>query len=194
MDGAIIQTTTMFAAFQNLVDAIVQSFSAEGSNVGAHEAHADVDPIPAFQVLHTVLTGKSLDIVTSRSADVRVRDVWPCRIRPSDSMQLCHQVIVCWVLVGVSTVAGLGGSAVDARCVVGVYSRGRRCDLPLLVAQSQACCVYSLRSEVVGASDDEAARAKAANKAKRGKKAPFILVTTASSGDEQQRQVGCYYG
>jgi hypothetical protein len=88
MDGAIIQTTAMFAAFQDLVDAIVQSLSAEGSNVGAHEAHADVDPIPAFQVLHTVLIGKSLDIVASRSADVRIRNVWPRRIRPSDSMQL----------------------------------------------------------------------------------------------------------
>lgn len=193
MDGAIVQTTTMFAAFQNLVDAIVQSFSAEGSNVGAHEAHADVDPIPAFQVLHTVLTGKSLDIVTSRSADVRVRDVWPCRIRPRDSMQLRNQVIVCRVLVGVSTVAGLGGSAFDARCIVSVYSRGRRCHLPLLVAQSQACCVYLPRLEVVGAFDDDAARAKATNKAKRSKKAPFIVAITASSGDEY-RQVECYCG
>jgi hypothetical protein len=193
MDGAIIQTTAMFAAFQDLVDAIIQSFSAEGSNVGAHEAHADVDPIPAFHVLHTVLTGKSLDIVASRSADVRVRDIWPCRIRPSDGMQLRHQVIVCWVLVGVSTVAGLGRSAVDARCVVSVYSWDRRCDLPLLVAQSQACCVYSLRLEVVEASDDEAARAKAANKAKSRKKAPFIVAIKASSGDEY-RQVECYYG
>jgi hypothetical protein len=176
----------MFAVFQDLVDAIVQSFSAKGSNVGAHEAHADVDPIPAFQVLHTVLTGKSLDIVTSRSADVRVGDVWPCRIRPSDGMQFCHQVIVCWVLVGVSTVAGLGGSAIEARCVVSVYLRGGRCHLPLLVAQSQTCCVYSLRLEVVGASDDEAARAKAANKAKRRKKVPFIFATPASSGDGQR--------
>jgi hypothetical protein len=183
MDGAIIQTTTMFAAFQDLVDAIVQSFSAEGSNVGAHEAHADVDPIPAFQVLHTVLTGKSLDIVTSRSADVRVRDVWPCRIRPRDSMQLRNQVIVCRVLVGVSTVAGLGGSAVDSRCVVSVYCRGRRCHLPLLVTRSRACCVNSPRLEVVWASGDEDARAKAANKAERRKKAPFIFAIAACTVD-----------
>jgi hypothetical protein len=39
-------------------------------------------------VLHTVLIGKSLDIVASRSADVRIRNVWPRHIRPSDSMQL----------------------------------------------------------------------------------------------------------
>jgi hypothetical protein len=186
MDGAIIQTTAMFAAFQDLVDAIVQSFSAEGSNVGAHEAHADVDPIPAFQVLHTVLIGKSLDIVASRSADVRIGDVRPCRIRPSDSMQFRYQVIVCWVLVGVSTVAGRGGSAVESRCVAGVYTRGSRCHLPLLVAQSQVCCVYSPRLEVIEAFDDEAARAKAANKAKRRKKAPFIIEMTAISGDEQR--------
>ena len=175
MDGAIVQTTTMFAAFQNLVDAIVQSFSAEGSNVGAHKAHADVDPIPAFQVLHTVLTGKSLDIVTSRSADVRVRDVWPCRIRPRDSMQLRNQIIVCRVLVGVSTVAGLGGSAVDSRCVVSVYCR--------LVTRSRACCVNSPRLEVVWASGDEDARAKAANKAERRKKAPFIFAIAACTVD-----------
>jgi hypothetical protein len=66
--------------------------------------------------------------------------------------------------------------------------------LPLLVAQSQVSCVYSLRLEVVEAFDDEAARAKAANKAKRRKKAPFTIAMTASSSDEQRRKVGCYYG
>jgi hypothetical protein len=40
--------------------------------------------------------------------------------------------------------------------------------------------------EVVGASDDEAARAKAVKKAKRRKKAPFIFATAASSGDGQR--------
>lgn len=71
-DRAIFQTTAGLAVLEDLVDAMVQSLSCEGSNVGAMQAHADVDPVPALQVLHTVLIGKGFNIVAGRSGGVDV--------------------------------------------------------------------------------------------------------------------------